>query len=417
MSSIKDYIIKEKAAIEDVTPKAEIKSEKIEFKIVLQNNTDFVINKKSSKIDKDLVFIVSQAQFYIKNNKNNKIEPLTTKKFNNFLVGGKTVTEKLSQVTWFIDSKKSYSFNDIIESIITKKNISELLKYEIKFSDYHDLHRKAQDCQLDPKLYKLCHDKYHSNNKQRNLHSSGSFTSFFRIANEIKENINYNNAIYFIDSFCDSGVYLEVNDRCGASKQSEILSVINKHNLDINRFIEYLSRDLYTQGIEIVNDAIIQIYADYLSMQQSLYGKIKEKYPKSLKTSHDKLSLTVSLVQRHKGSLSLFSINQKHVKLELKGDKYSIILPKESIEIVQEGINLNHCSAEYIDRVIKGNTLLVFLRLTEELDTPLITIEIKNNMVNQVSGYSNRTPTIEEDEFIYEWTKLNNIEYNRKYKD
>ena len=78
---VKDFIIdlnqtKEPSVVNKkaVTPKAT-------YSLLLENDMDFVIKRKTSKTDKDLVFLVSQDLYYIKNNIDNTVVKLDTQNY------------------------------------------------------------------------------------------------------------------------------------------------------------------------------------------------------------------------------------------------------------------------------------------------------------------------------------------------
>ena len=48
------------------------------YTIKTENNTDFIINKKTNRIDKDYVILVSQGIYCIRDNKKNSIKNLNS---------------------------------------------------------------------------------------------------------------------------------------------------------------------------------------------------------------------------------------------------------------------------------------------------------------------------------------------------
>ena len=76
--------------------------------------------------------------------------------------------------------------------------------------------------------------------------------------------------------------------------------------------------------------------------------------------------------------------------------------PKTVNEIVNEGSALNHCVAAYVSRVVDRSCIIVFLRKTDEVEKPLVTVEISpdGKQVLQSRGHSNRDLTEEEQKFL-----------------
>ena len=87
-------------------------------------------------------------------------------------------------------------------------------------------------------------------------------------------------------------------------------------------------------------------------------------------------------------------------------DEYSIITPKDIPHLIEEGSRMNHCVGSYIDRIISGNSKILFLRRTEDINTPLSTIELnKRNKVIQHRGAFNRQPKADEKDIVKYWER------------
>ena len=72
---------------------------------------------------------------------------------------------------------------------------------------------------------------------------------------------------------------------------------------------------------------------------------------------------------------------------EYQDDNYSIILPKNSFDITNEGVVLQHCVGLYCDAVANNTTTIVFLREKKDIKKPFITMEIRNKIIKQCFGY------------------------------
>lgn len=78
-----------------------------------------------------------------------------------------------------------------------------------------------------------------------------------------------------------------------------------------------------------------------------------------------------------------FDNNTLHKNYEAKakafeftfGD-YSVVIPKETKDIIDEGVNMHHCVGGYVNDVLKGNTFIVFVRRTDTPDKCYITAQV-----------------------------------------
>lgn len=57
---------------------------------------------------------------------------------------------------------------------------------------------------------------------------------------------------------------------------------------------------------------------------------------------------------------------------------FTIVVPQSAQDIVMEGIQMHHCVSSYVDRVADGDTLIVFVRRTDDIATPYITCQVSN---------------------------------------
>ena len=185
---------------------------------------------------------------------------------------------------------------------------------------------------------------------------------------------------------------------------------LDDFEFDTNTFLDYITSGLYSQGIDCFDWSIISYYRDYLTMTKEMYGKIKNKYPKHLKTDHDKLVLKYNLWKKYKRDFAVFNITEEQRALEYKGKTFSIVIPETSVDIIDEAVNQSNCVASYIDNILKGNTFVCFMRENSDLTNSYITIEVKNRKdIVQVKGFANRNPIKEEMDFVKAWAKAKKL--------
>lgn len=100
-------------------------------------------------------------------------------------------------------------------------------------------------------------------------------------------------------------------------------------------------------------------------------------------------------------------VSQLNVQ-EYDDGEFSITIPKTTQDIINEGKALHHCVGVYVDKVIRREDMIYFLR--KDRNVPYVTIEVKDKKVTQIEGDMNNrfigkdTP---EYEAIKEWAALN----------
>ena len=142
-------------------------------------------------------------------------------------------------------------------------------------------------------------------------------------------------------------------------------------------FLDYAMSMIWTEGFYNINN-LKGLLDDYWRFIDVIDGSHK-RFPKNLKAEHDKANLKYMFLTRTQGNDIFKKITKEYSdKFSISGDDWSIIAPKEASDLIVEGQSLGHCVGSYISRVIDRNAIIMFLRKTEDIETPLYTIEIRN---------------------------------------
>lgn len=100
-------------------------------------------------------------------------------------------------------------------------------------------------------------------------------------------------------------------------------------------------------------------------------------------------------------------ISQLNVQ-EYDNGEFSITIPKTTKDIINEGKALHHCVGVYVDKVVRREDMIYFLRKDREV--PYVTIEVKDKKVTQIEGgLDNRYISKDSEEYkaIQEWARIN----------
>ncbi|MDO5575202.1 MAG: PcfJ domain-containing protein [bacterium] len=93
-------------------------------------------------------------------------------------------------------------------------------------------------------------------------------------------------------------------------------------------------------------------------------------------------------------------------------DEFSVIRPNEIYDIVREGTLLRHCIHSvdfYFDRIQKRETYILFLRRTQEIDTPWYSLEVEpsgNIRQKRTTGDNQNEDFKSAVEFLKKWQKV-----------
>ena len=413
--NIKDYL---KVNTENTTPKTKGSSysyPSYDYKIILDNASDIIVRRTSGTgIQRDFTVIPSDNLVFIRDVKKGTDKFVINEKQINlfFQNASREFFTKFKNKYW--NCEYSSYFATRVLNMKSSSVIREFIKKGINPRDVFggnpssgaERYILAQMQKSSSTFLKIV-NKFLDTQKPSNVKTQSTeslLINTFGIANKI----NFNNAAWMLDRLSESNSVFQITAFKGwGSEPSDIIpNLIEKYKLDFKSLINYLFFDLYMQGINYIDEDIIQIYDDTLNMQTLMYdGKVKDKYPKHLKEAHDKVTLIYNLNQEYFDHKVAVKLHNECKSLEYKDQNYCIITPEDSSELINEGISLHHCVGSYVNKVNKGETSILFLRRVEAPEESLITIEYKDGAVKQVRGLCERMMSEKERKFFDKWTK------------
>jgi len=212
---------------------------------------------------------------------------------------------------------------------------------------------------------------------------------------------NYFNIVSILQSF-KTNENLEIIQQCMDIRKkfcydpnvSCVCKVIK--NKDWLKLGEYLN----------INDVSKSSYADYIKACLALdidMSMNKNKFPNDFKYWHDvrtreyELKLIELDEEKNKEFYKSFAeVANRYIQLEKQDKDFAIIIAKSPKDLKLEGQALDHCVGRmgYDKKMVDGNSLIFFVRQTNNLDTPLVTVEYspKQHKVLQCYGYHDTKP-------------------------
>ena len=394
--SLKDYIINLDGAQRKPT---------VTYEVVLQNNTDFILRRQTQKIRRELVILVSQGLYYIRDCKSGAIDPVTNANLRSFLRDLKDSFISLQQVTWLGAVFKESA--DFITTVIEDETLSDMCRHNVPISP-EEPKKHVRYWEQNKRLFTRVAQLFPAQGT-----ASGKYQNCIPVIFWIEEHYGANEAMYFAEQLVRSGVRdirfdssYQYNAGYEVSNFSKIME--SEYNINLRRFIDYLCFDLYRQGYGEVNGQFFREYMDYLSMQKNFYGKVKEKYPEHFKTAHDVMSLKVNLASAAEQCQNFAEQAEQVKDLEYSAQGYCVV-PTEPRELADEGINLSHCVGDYIDRVASGECHILFLRRRSAPGQSLVTLQLCGQSICQAQGMNRRSITQEERKFLNHWGRAKQI--------
>lgn len=170
------------------------------------------------------------------------------------------------------------------------------------------------------------------------------------------------------------------------------------------------------KGIRYINNLrlkeaghTLRDYEDYLRMCRELNIRLTKQvmYPQDFRKAHDEVTRIVNEKKLAVDNAKYVKKRDELVKVfkSYANEKFLVRLPATASEIQQEGLQLGHCVATYIPRVLSGETVILLVRNKDRSDDPFYTLEVKNFKVIQCRTKNNMTAPPEILKFCEEYVK------------
>lgn len=196
-----------------------------------------------------------------------------------------------------------------------------------------------------------------------------------------------------------------------SSRELSKISDIVEYGFSVAEILSYLQRvDIYQACLPSES---VGIWRDYLRMAVNANLEY-EKFPRSLKRSHDIMSRENRYVFDKKTEQKFLEISPKWSLLSYSGTAFEVVSPTSARDLITEGKALHHCVGGYIKAVSEEKTIIMFVRKKVSVDEPFYTMEIRDQTVVQLKGKINRLahdPSLVS--FIHQYAK--NKKLNVKY--
>lgn len=194
----------------------------------------------------------------------------------------------------------------------------------------------------------------------------------------------------------------------------DILQILNHMTVHkamkyLNRQYEFLRFRKTPQGTLRYDDmqGLVTEYRDYLDICSKLKYDLKNSfvlYPKDLQKAHDKTAHRLKHKKDAKIKKGFIAVYQDIFgKLDFEQNGLKIVYPATPDDVIVEGHALHHCVGSYVDRVARGDCVILFLRQCSDVSQPYYTIEVQNQKAVQVRGLRNCGMTSEVQDFITSW--------------
>ena len=394
------------------------------FKVIKRNNK-YTFNIETKEItntnkytEQEMVINYKTKEFYLTNIKGEKLD-ITKESVKSFLKNIDDM-EFLNEVT-----KGSKELRNLMLSTYNKKGgenwgdkkICNSLPYMVRHVQLNVLANVGfSEKFLEGFIYSLYYEYYNNGTKPHEILGIEKYMikyikDFDNWNHEYKESLNWMHEKFGADNV--KYMFELSDDTTGLTSLLRNLytfkELINTFHYDFKRLIKYIFIDVRYQGLVSPRDTL-SILKDANVMAKKIGVELSEKYPKSLKLTHDVLTMNYNSMVKEENKKAFDDMyGEWKNKYEYHNDKFSIIAPKTPNDIVLEGSSQNNCCSSYIDSVRDKKCVILFLRRTNLKDVSEVTVEVRGDKIVQIKAFANRNINREHEEFVKEWAKAKNL--------
>lgn len=212
-----------------------------------------------------------------------------------------------------------------------------------------------------------------------------TYSSLYGKFKELAENKDINDTVFLVEYMAlIRRVENQTNVMSNGSRSSFVESVIDialmvKSSMKV--IINYLHAQQFyynESGMGIMmpySEAIAM--RDYLAIAKK-HGLEVDPLPSNLRAAHFYIQNNVCYADDEAKNEEFKKAVAKYKDLEYKGKTYSVIVPNSIAAMIDEGMQMHHCIANYVDLVCTG-TIVLFLRKTENLKESFVSFEVSED--------------------------------------
>ena len=203
---------------------------------------------------------------------------------------------------------------------------------------------------------------------------------------------NYRLALRF-DVNASQLLFLQTCTRYGIKPEDEVFAAWGEcapaHLFHLFKEVPPLGLLRYLQGQRGKLKVLVGLYYDYIEMSRKLSrdGKI-QMWPRNLPEAHDLAAANFNAEVNAEKNKQLIAVASKWQALEVENDEFIMRLPRSGHDLYMEGQAQHNCVGSYTDRIIKGDSLVLFLRRRQAPEAAFGTIELspKSLRILQTEG-------------------------------
>lgn len=211
--------------------------------------------------------------------------------------------------------------------------------------------------------------------------------------------VDKNYAITLIDFIFDYKKAFPGKDYCSKADVSMFITNVSKlmelgiYNNGFNELLNFIVNENLNYSSFHLPVREAGELVDYWKIANGMIeqnGSVKfERFPRNIQKAHNVIMQNSSIISNPRPEEFAAAIAKQAFLNDEKDEEYVFMVPRNEMDLLNEGNALQHCVASYRDRIIDDNTKVVLMRKKDDIETPFVTIEYDSGMAVQVKEMFN----------------------------
>lgn len=313
-----------------------------------------------------------------------------------YLDGDAVYPSDLKRLT--ADTKWRYAYADSLHSFAARNPKSSLHKYFLTYEEYPFI-----EYFIKVGLFSLAEHLMNRKPTQRmilNLHGR-------RLHEILRVKRTSLPTLIELDAKSDDVELVRALEDGGISFDSALVKEISAQmgHLSVDFAVWVLQYQSVRKSLLYAKKVQAQQWIDYMRMASEIGYSLRDEriaFPRDLKKAHDDVTAIHRVVkdEREREAFAKLVERLKTYRWTPKDSDYLITTPESADDLYNEGKVLDHCVHSYIGRIVRGESVIAFLRKKSDPATPYVTVEIRRHCIAQARGFKNHNPDKQTQAFV-----------------
>lgn len=386
-----------------------------DYSLAVADGPDFALRRVRGSQSELMAVVVTQGQYYVRNEKTGRIRPLTASALRSWLDAAKLDD---APAPWLLTGQRPAYYTDLMDCL-ADDSVRELVKRGmVRFDRWNRrftvsaVRKRAADFLAIGRwksLWRAAQGLWGHEGAVEHLR----FYVVYACASAESRVLDYViRAAPSLDALDDSRFHEVLPWACGLNDVSwaayglDALGKIASGGAEVD--LDRLGKSLESASASIG----ITWYPRLLDEQQAAWGEIRVPYPRDFRELRRRLDRDLELARAERFRAAFERRTEQTADWAYADGEYIIRTPRDSSELMDEGNAMSNCVGSFAQAHAAGDTTILFMRRADAPEAPLVDVEVYKGQVRQAFRAHNMHLTDAELSWLTRWCERVGIDRN-----